>query len=52
VHVGVRRTLQAQHGRLDEGALSLTKPFRKAELGRMVRLALDGTPAVAIAQIA
>jgi PAS domain S-box-containing protein len=42
----------AQHGRLEEGTLLLTKPFRKAELGRMVRLALDGEPAFAVVQIA
>ena len=30
------------HGRLDEGVLLLTKPYRKPELARMVRQALDG----------
>jgi PAS domain S-box-containing protein len=38
-----------QHGRLDEGALLLTKPFRKADLARMIRLALDGESVVAAA---
>jgi len=30
------------HGRLDEGVLLLTKPYRKPQLARMVRQALDG----------
>jgi len=30
------------HGRLDEGVLLLTKPYRKPQLGRMVRQALNG----------
>jgi CheY-like chemotaxis protein len=30
------------HGRLDVGVLLLPKPYRKSELARMVRLALDG----------
>jgi CheY-like chemotaxis protein len=30
------------HGRLDLGVLLLPKPYRKSELARMVRLALDG----------
>jgi hypothetical protein len=29
------------HGRLDPGVLLLAKPYRKTELARMVRLALD-----------
>ena len=29
------------HGRLDTGVLLLTKPYRKSELARMIRLALD-----------
>jgi len=34
------------HGRLDEGVLLLSKPYRKSELARMVRIALgDGTEA-------
>ncbi len=34
------------HGRLDEGALLLNKPFRKIDLARIIRRALDagGTP--------
>jgi DNA-binding NarL/FixJ family response regulator len=31
------------HGRLDPGVLLLPKPYRKSELARMVRLALDGS---------
>jgi CheY-like chemotaxis protein len=30
------------HGRLDSGVLLLAKPYRKSELARMLRLALDG----------
>jgi PAS domain S-box-containing protein len=34
------------HGRLDSGVLLLAKPYRKPELARMIRLALDnGAPA-------
>jgi PAS domain S-box-containing protein len=33
------------HGRLDEGVLLLTKPYRKPELARMIRLALGSVPA-------
>jgi CheY-like chemotaxis protein len=42
------------HGRLDEGVLLLAKPYRRAELARMVRLALEGaaTPAQATNVIA
>ncbi|MGA7809669.1 CHASE3 domain-containing protein [Bradyrhizobium sp.] len=29
------------HGRLDEGVLLLSKPYRKAQLAQMIRLALD-----------
>jgi PAS domain S-box-containing protein len=32
------------HGRLDPGVLLLTKPYRRAALARMVRVALGGTP--------
>jgi signal transduction histidine kinase/CHASE3 domain sensor protein len=31
------------HGRLDEGVLLLTKPYRKPQLAKMVRQALDGS---------
>ncbi len=31
------------HGRLDPGVLLLAKPYRKAELARMIRMALDAT---------
>jgi FixJ family two-component response regulator len=30
------------HGRLDEGVLLLTKPYRKTQLARMVREAIGG----------
>ena len=30
------------HGRLDSGVLLLAKPYRKAELAKMIRLALGG----------
>jgi DNA-binding LytR/AlgR family response regulator len=32
------------HQRLDPGVLLLPKPYRKADLARMVRLALGGDP--------
>jgi hypothetical protein len=35
------------HGRLDAGVLLLAKPYRRADLARMVRAALDGEPAAA-----
>ena len=34
------------HGRLDPGVLLLAKPYRKPELARMLRVALDGPPAL------
>jgi hypothetical protein len=30
------------HGRLDPGVLLLAKPYRKADLARMIRMAIDG----------
>jgi hypothetical protein len=30
------------HGRLDEGVLLLTKPYRKSQLAQMARQALQG----------
>jgi hypothetical protein len=30
------------HGRLDAGVLLLAKPYRKPELARMIRVALNG----------
>ena len=36
----------AHHGRLDPGVLLLAKPYRKSELARMLRFALDGTDAL------
>ena len=38
---GSRRSPSVRHGQLDEGALLLSKPFRKADLARMIRHALD-----------
>jgi PAS domain S-box-containing protein len=32
------------HGRLDPGVLLLAKPYRKADLARMIRTALEATP--------
>jgi signal transduction histidine kinase/CheY-like chemotaxis protein len=32
------------HGRLDPGVLLLAKPYRKADLARMLRVALDASP--------
>jgi hypothetical protein len=37
------------HGVIDAGVLLLTKPFRKGELARMARRALDGAGAAAVA---
>jgi CheY-like chemotaxis protein len=36
------------HGRLDPGVLLLTKPYRKSEMARMMRIALDGAPCAAV----
>jgi FixJ family two-component response regulator len=33
------------HGRLDQGVLLLTKPYRSSQLARMIRLALTGAKA-------
>ena len=30
------------HGRLDSGVLLLAKPYRKSDLARMIRKAIDG----------
>jgi CheY-like chemotaxis protein len=30
------------HGRLDQGVLLLAKPYRKADLAKMIRKALEG----------
>jgi signal transduction histidine kinase/CheY-like chemotaxis protein len=35
------------HGRLDPGVLLLAKPYRKTELARMIRVALEASPAPA-----
>jgi FixJ family two-component response regulator len=39
----------AHHGRLDEGVLLLSKPYRKSELARMVRIALGDTTEASLA---
>jgi CheY-like chemotaxis protein len=44
---GFTEASSARHGRLDEGALLLSKPFRKLGLAQIVRKALDGTSASA-----
>ena len=41
---GFTEISSVRHGRLDEGALLLSKPFRKADLARMIRHALDVAP--------
>jgi PAS domain S-box-containing protein len=41
---GFTETSSVRHGRLDEGSLLLSKPFRKADLARMIRHALDVAP--------
>ena len=40
---GFTEISSVRHGRLDEGALLLSKPFRKADLALKVRQALDVT---------
>ena len=44
---GYTETASVQHGRLDEGALLLSKPFRKLDLAMIIRHALDGAGASA-----
>ena len=39
---GYARNAIVHHGRLDPGVLLLAKPYRKSELARMIRQALDG----------
>jgi PAS domain S-box-containing protein len=38
---GYTQNAIVHHGRLDRGVLLLTKPYRKSDLARMVRMALD-----------
>jgi PAS domain S-box-containing protein len=40
---GFTEISSARHSRLDEGAVLLSKPFRKRDLARIVRVTLDGT---------
>ncbi|HEY4920928.1 MAG TPA: hypothetical protein VII40_12555, partial [Xanthobacteraceae bacterium] len=42
---GYTETAIVHHGRLDPGVLLLAKPYRKIDLARMVRKALDAAPA-------
>jgi CheY-like chemotaxis protein len=44
---GYSENALVHHGRLDAGVLLLPKPYKKSDLARMVRLALDGTEASA-----
>jgi hypothetical protein len=37
---GYTDNAMVEHGRIDQSALLLTKPYRKSELAHMVRLAL------------
>lgn len=39
---GYTENAVVHHGRLDAGVLLLAKPYRKPELARMIRIALDG----------
>ena len=41
---GYTDTAVVHHGRLDEGVLLLTKPYRKPQLAKMIRQALDNGP--------
>ena len=49
---GFTEKSSARHGRLDEGALLLSKPFRKIGLARIIRRALDGATASGAAEMA
>ena len=40
---GFTEASSMRHSRLDEGSVLLSKPFRKRDLARIVRTALDGT---------
>jgi len=44
---GYTESAIVHHGRLDPGVLLLAKPYRKADLARMVRKALDTTKVAA-----
>jgi hypothetical protein len=41
VHVGISENALMEHGRLPDAVLLLAKPYRKSELARMVRQALE-----------
>src|SRR6185437_2075396 len=50
---GYTETAIVHHGRLDPGVLLLPKPYRKVDLARMIRKALDAPPAsVPVGQVA
>jgi FixJ family two-component response regulator len=50
---GYTETAIVHHGRLDPGVLLLVKPYRKIDLARMVRKALDAPPTpAAVEQVA
>ena len=50
---GYTQTAIVHHGRLDPGVLLLAKPYRKIDLARMVRKALDGAaPPAAVGRVA
>jgi hypothetical protein len=39
---GYSQSAIIHNGRLDPGVLLLTKPYRRADLARMIRIALEG----------
>jgi PAS domain S-box-containing protein len=41
---GYTENAMIHHGRLESGVLLLTKPYRRSELARMIRLALEAAP--------
>ncbi|HLH88958.1 MAG TPA: MASE4 domain-containing protein [Xanthobacteraceae bacterium] len=49
---GYTETAIVHHGRLDPGVLLLAKPYRKVDLARMVRRALDAAPTPAVEPVA
>ena len=41
--VAIAKNAIVHHGRLDPGVLLLVKPYRKADLARMIRTAIDAS---------
>ena len=41
---GYTENAMIHHGRLEAGVLLLAKPYRRSDLARMIRVALDGAP--------